>query len=109
MPPSRFFIAFVVAVVLIAPWHEVGHVIFCGLQGIPAGMSWTREFPLRDHMVHQAAVGSWGGIVFSWIALGASFGFVWSRRGPHLSLPLALFLAQSVPLLMVDGRRHRLK
>ena len=58
-----------IGVILIGPFHEFGHCVFYWIQGIPASMSLTKEFPLRDITVREYALGSFGGIFFSWLAL----------------------------------------
>jgi len=45
------------------PVHEFGHCLFYWTQGIPAGMSLMKEFPLRDISVQEYAIGSLGGIL----------------------------------------------
>lgn len=58
-----------IGVILSLPFHEFGHCIFYWVQGIPAAMSLTKEFPLCDISVNQYAFGSFGGILFTWLAM----------------------------------------
>jgi hypothetical protein len=62
MPRSvRLALFALVAVVVSSLFHEFGHCAFYWLQGIPAAMSLTKEFPLRDITATQYAIGSAGG------------------------------------------------
>jgi len=58
-----------IGVILSGPFHEFGHCVFYWAQGISAAMSLTKEFPLHDISVNQYALGSFGGIFFSWLAM----------------------------------------
>jgi len=49
--------------------HEFGHCVFYWIQGIPAAMSLTKEFPLIDITVRQYSIGSFGGILFTWLGM----------------------------------------
>ena len=41
--------------------HELGHCLFYWMQGVPAGMSLMKEFPLRNVTASEYALGSAGG------------------------------------------------
>ncbi|UCD19690.1 MAG: hypothetical protein JSU64_00705 [candidate division WOR-3 bacterium] len=70
----HFLIMVVIVGILSTLLHEFGHCAFYWLQGIHAGMSLTKEFPLRDITSHQYAVGSAGGPIINIILiLVASF------------------------------------
>lgn len=56
-----FLALFLPATVLSALLHELGHCIFYWFQGVPAGMSLVKEFPLRDITAAQYALGCLGG------------------------------------------------
>lgn len=61
MKGLRFLALLAVAAVASTLLHELGHCVFYWVQGVPAGMSLTKEFPLRDITAVQYAVGSVGG------------------------------------------------
>ncbi len=61
MKPLRFLALLALAAVVSSLLHEFGHCVFYWIQGVPAGMSLTKEFPLRDISATQYAVGSVGG------------------------------------------------
>jgi len=60
------------AAIVSALVHELGHGVFYWLQGVPAGVSLVKEFPLRDITASQYAVGSLGGPVASLVLLAVS-------------------------------------
>jgi len=49
---SLVFLAGIVSVL----FHELGHCLFYWLQGVPAAMSFVKEFPLRDITASEYAV-----------------------------------------------------
>jgi hypothetical protein len=57
----RFTLLVFAAAIVSALLHELGHCVFYWLQGIPAAMSLTKEYPLRDITAMQYAIGSVGG------------------------------------------------
>ncbi|UCC82765.1 MAG: hypothetical protein JSW46_17625 [Gemmatimonadota bacterium] len=61
MKALRFLALLALAAVVSTLLHELGHCVFYWIQGVPAGMSLTKEFPLRDITAAQYAVGSIGG------------------------------------------------
>ncbi len=61
MKALRFLVLLALAAVVSTLLHELGHCVFYWIQGVPAGMSLTKEFPLRDITATQYAVGSVGG------------------------------------------------
>lgn len=58
---TRFGIMVIVAAILSTLLHELSHCIFYWLQGIPAGMSLVKEYPLVDITARQYAIGAAGG------------------------------------------------
>lgn len=61
MKVLRFLALLALAAVVSTLLHELGHCVFYWIQGVPAGMSLTKEFPLRDISATQYALGSVGG------------------------------------------------
>jgi hypothetical protein len=61
MKALRFLAFLALAAVVSTLLHEFGHCVFYWIQGVPAGMSLTKEFPLQDISATQYAVGSVGG------------------------------------------------
>jgi hypothetical protein len=61
-----------VAGIVSAVFHEFGHCVFYWLQGIPAGMSLVKEYPLRDITAGEYAIGCVGGPLASLVLLTAS-------------------------------------
>lgn len=61
----RFLLLLIVAAVVSTLLHELGHCVFYWVQGIPAAMSLTKEYPLTDITASQYAIGSAGGPIFS--------------------------------------------
>ncbi len=61
MRALRFLALLALAAVASTLLHELGHCVFYWIQGVPAAMSLTKEFPLRDITAAQYAVGSVGG------------------------------------------------
>jgi hypothetical protein len=61
----RFLLLLIVAAVVSTLLHELGHCVFYWVQGIPAAMSLTKEYPLTDITASQYAIGSAGGPLFS--------------------------------------------
>jgi len=57
----QFLVLVMIASIISILLHELGHCIFYWLQGIPAAMSLTKEFPLKDITVTQHAIGCAGG------------------------------------------------
>lgn len=58
----NFLFLVIIASILSVLLHELGHCIFYWIQGIPAAMSLTKEYPLVDIIpVTQYAIGSVGG------------------------------------------------
>ena len=77
--------------------HEFGHCLFYWVQGVPAAMSLTKEFPLRDISINQYVFGSAGGIIFTWASM--IFFFLWQNHWRRQNLQakaavVALFLGQ---------------
>jgi hypothetical protein len=58
-----FFIIFLTAIIISILIHELGHCIFYWIQGIPASLSLTKEYPLQDISVQNYRIGSLGGPV----------------------------------------------
>lgn len=57
----KFLMLVVAAGIVSTLLHELGHCVFYWLQGIPAGMSLVKEYPLIDITAHQYGIGSAGG------------------------------------------------
>lgn len=76
--PALFLLVTVVSILL----HELGHCLLYWIQGIPAGMSLAKEFPLRDISAQEYAIGLVGGPLANLVLLGIA---VWSirRTEPH--------------------------
>jgi len=55
--------------------HEFGHCLFYWIQGIPAAMSFTKEFPLRDITARQYGIGSFGGPLLNIIQIVFAYWF----------------------------------
>lgn len=86
-----------IGVVLSGPFHEFGHCVFYWIQGVPASMSLTKEFPLRDISTNQYALGSFGGILFSWLAIILLFSlqnFLTKKNKKGETVFQALFMGQ---------------
>lgn len=69
--------------------HELGHCLSYWLQGVSAGMSLTKEFPLRDISALEYAVGSAGGPLANLTLLTVSlllFGTSPAGRGTKMVL-----------------------
>ena len=62
------FLAGIVSVLI----HELGHCLFYWLQGVPAAMSFVKEFPLRNITASEYAVGSAGGPFANVVLVGLS-------------------------------------
>lgn len=93
----RFSLWTMIGVFIGGVLHEFGHCLFYWLQGVPAAMSLTKEFPLRDISINQYVFGSTGGIIFTWGSM--IFFFLWQnhlRRQNLQAKPVvaALFLGQ---------------
>lgn len=77
----RFTLLVFAAAIVSTLLHELGHCVFYWLQGIPAAMSLTKEYPLRDITATQYAIGSVGGpfsnmvqiVVAAWLYQSESF------------------------------------
>jgi len=69
----QFLMLVVAAGILSTLLHEFGHCVFYWLQGIPAGMSLVKEYPLIDITVHQYGIGSAGGPLVNIILIILSF------------------------------------
>jgi uncharacterized membrane protein len=57
----RFLVLLLIAAIVSTLLHELGHCVLYWLQGIPAAMSLTKEYPLRDITAMQYSIGSVGG------------------------------------------------
>ena len=94
-----FILCTLIGVILSLPFHEFGHCIFYWIQGIPAAMSMTKEFPLRNISVNQYAFGSFGGILFTWLATILFFSlqnYFTRKNRKGKTIVQALFLGQSM-------------
>jgi hypothetical protein len=69
------FLVMSLAAVLV---HEFGHCLFYWIQGIPAGMSLVKEYPLRNITDLEYAIGSAGGPLMNVLLLVAAL--LWLRR-----------------------------
>ncbi len=76
----QFLMLVVAAGILSTLLHEFGHCVFYWLQGIPAGMSLVKEYPLIDITVHQYGIGSAGGPLVNIILIILSFLLVRSYK-----------------------------
>ena len=74
----RFPALFLLLALFSALLHELGHCIFYWVQGIPAGMSLVKEYPLRDITDLEYAVGSAGGPLSNVVQV--SIGLIWVQR-----------------------------
>lgn len=86
-----------IGVILSGPFHEFGHCVFYWAQGISAAMSLTKEFPLHDISVNQYALGSFGGIFFSWLAMVLFFllqNYFTSKNKKGITIVRGLFIGQ---------------
>ncbi|MFC1650042.1 hypothetical protein ACFL2X_00580 [Candidatus Latescibacterota bacterium] len=72
----QFLMLIVAATIVSTLLHEFGHCLFYWIQGIPAGMSMVKEYPLIDITAHQYGVGSAGGAIANIIAIILSLIFV---------------------------------
>jgi hypothetical protein len=66
---SLFILIFFSATVISILIHEIGHCIFYWIQGIPASLSLTKEYPLQDITVQNYRIGSLGGPVTNFIQI----------------------------------------
>ena len=65
---------FVVAATIVSTFlHEFGHCLFYWIQGIPAGLSLVKEYPLVDITAQQYGIGSAGGPIVNIIAIIVSY------------------------------------
>ena len=60
---SLFILIFLLAAIISVLIHELGHCIFYWIQGIPASLSLTKEYPLQNITVQNYRIGSLGGPV----------------------------------------------
>ena len=74
----RFPALFLLLALFSALLHELGHCIIYWVQGIPAGMSLVKEYPLRDITDLEYAVGSAGGPLSNVVQI--SIGLIWVQR-----------------------------
>ena len=90
--------------------HELGHCLFYWLQGIPAAMSFTKEFPLRDITAHQYAVGSSGGPLMNiFVIIGAYWLFQRYKENPRSANLLSALIVASAFYFILRGLLALLK
>ena len=105
-PISRvlvFMILILVGAFISMPIHEFGHCLFYWAQGIPAGMSLMKEFPLRDISVQEYAIGSVGGILANIFFLFALFFLGLFLHPTYKKIKFiiaALFLGEGINLVL---------
>jgi hypothetical protein len=78
MKALQFIGLFFLVALVSALLHEFGHCLLYWAQGIPAGMSMVKEYPLRNITDSEYAVGSLGGPLSNLVQL--SIGLVWVTR-----------------------------
>lgn len=102
-------LVFVVGIVS-ALFHEFGHCVFYWLQGIPAGMSLVKEYPLRDITAGEYAIGCVGGPLASLVLLVVS-GWLLGRRdnGPRRRDVLSALVLANVFYFVLRGLISALK
>ncbi|MGW8267597.1 MAG: hypothetical protein ACWGSQ_14625 [Longimicrobiales bacterium] len=106
----RFTALFLLFTLLSALLHEAGHCLFYWAQGIPAGMSLVKEYPLRDITDLEYAVGSAGGPLSNLAQL--VLGFVWVSRakaGSRSRVAGVAFLLANVFYFLIRGGLALLK
>ena len=105
MKTLQFIGLFFLLALVSALLHEFGHCLFYWAQGIPAGMSLVKEYPLRNITDSEYAVGSLGGPLSNLVQL--SIGLAWVTRAkakPGLQrVGLAFVLANVCYFLVRSG------
>ncbi|MFC1539036.1 hypothetical protein ACFL6H_06415 [Candidatus Latescibacterota bacterium] len=81
----HFLMLIVASTILTTFLHEFGHCLFYWLQGIPAGLSLVKEYPLVDITVRQYGIGSAGGPLANIISIILSFILVLRYKKKTLS------------------------
>ncbi|MHC5212190.1 MAG: hypothetical protein ACYTG2_15840 [Planctomycetota bacterium] len=84
--------------------HEFGHCLSYWAQGVPAGMSLVKEFPLRDITAREYALGTLGGPIASAALLVFSV-FLYGRPGrpPEQRRILSALVLASVLYFILRG------
>jgi len=85
--------------------HELGHCVFYWAQGIPAGMSLVKEYPLRDISELEYAIGSAGGPLSNILQLAVAVFWVhrWRPDPPRRTWALAFVLANVCYFIVRSG------
>lgn len=99
----KFLMLVPAAAIFSALFHEFGHCVFYWIQGIPAGMSFVKEYPLIDLTAYQYGIGSAGGSIFSVILVVLSFLIVkrCRKRSHTWNILSAIILANVCYFIMV--------